>query len=186
LIEKKVISLTNSVFNLKKLSQLLLMEIKKEKYISSLMMNPDNFDKFTELNLPELNLNLRIIARLQENDKLYVRDYKFLEIDNSIFQTITRTIKNMMVDGYNREDIIDYLLFLADQTISISNKLLHKDPSLVHYEASISLDDLVDNIKQSILGLEKLKITYHSNDAIQSRLDTIIQTLNKRVVFLSK
>jgi hypothetical protein len=92
----------------------------------------------------------------------------------------------MMVDGYNREDIIDYLLFLADQTISISNKLLHKDPSLVHYEASISLDDLVDNIKQSILGLEKLKITYHSNDAIQSRLDTIIQTLNKRVVFLSK
>lgn len=160
---------------------------KKEGYISSLMLHQDNMDKFMELNLPEIIINFKVISRLQEYDKLFIRDYKYIEIDNSIIKPISRTIKNMLLDGYNREDIIDYLLFLTDQLILITNKIIQKDETVMVYEGSVNetLEDLVINIKQSLLGFSKLKVIYHNNDAIQSRLDTIIETINKRIHYLS-
>jgi hypothetical protein len=152
------------------------------------MLHQENLEKFSQLNLPEININFKVIARLQENDKLFIRDFKYIEIDNSYIKPISRTIKNMYLAGYNREDIIDFLLFLTDQLICITNKLIAKDETILVYEGSVisALDDLIINIKQSLLGFGKLKVIYHSNDAIQSRLDTIIETLNKRINFLGE
>lgn len=158
----------------------------KESYISSLMIHNDNFKKFYQLSLPEINLNFKVLSRLQDTTKLYIRENKFIEIDNSAIKPITRTIKNMLIDGYNRDDIIDFILFLTDQTISLTNKLANKNKDIILYEGDLNetIENLMMNIKQAIIGLNKLKIIYYNNDAIQTRLETVIETLTKRVIFL--
>ena len=84
-------------------------QIKKveENMITSLMINPSR-ENFSNVTIEEIHLNFKTLSRIKEHDKMYLRDSKFLEVDDSYLQMVSRTVKNAMWNGYNREYVIDF------------------------------------------------------------------------------
>src|SRR4051812_31613107 len=84
---------------------------KKLTSIKSLMLNENNRTVFQSLTLEELRLNYRAISNVNEHNKLWIRENKFLEIDDSY--QITRTFNSYMYYGYCRNDITDFIIHLT-------------------------------------------------------------------------
>lgn len=130
-------------------------------------------EKFLDLSFEEINLNFKTLSRIKEYDKLYLRDLKTLEIDDSIIPSVSRTIKSTFWNGYNRSDVIDFLLHLTEQTMKILDTLISQQ--------SKQLGGIVLEMEQALIGLNKLKITYFSDNSILTRLDMIIDKFDKKI-----
>ena len=139
-------------------------------------------ENFHNITIEEIHLNFKTLSRIKEHDKMYLRDRKFLEIDDSYIQMVSRTVKNVMWIGYNREDIIDFLIHLTNQTIKVCDTLAYSLKA--NYEGKdttkSTLTNLLIDMEQALIGFQKLKITYHNDNAILTRLDIIIDKFDKK------
>jgi hypothetical protein len=158
------------------------LNIIKEDIINSLMINQDR-ELFSTLTLEEIHLNFKTLGRIKEHDKMYLRDLKFLEVDDSYLQIVSRTVKNAVWSGYNREDIIDFLLHLTEQTIKACDILINT--LKCNYEGRENTKNVLTNLlidmEQSLIGLQKIKITYYNDNTILTRLDMIIDKFDKKI-----
>jgi hypothetical protein len=158
------------------------VEKPKEDPNNSLMINQAR-EQFQQLTLEEIHLNFKTLGRIKEHDKMYLRDFKFLEVDDSYIQMVSRTVKNAVWAGYNREDIIDFLLHLTEQTMKSCDVLTSTLKS--NYEGRENTKNVLTNLlidmEQSLIGLQKIKITYYNDNAILTRLDMIIDKFDKKI-----
>jgi hypothetical protein len=160
------------------------IETKKndDNMITSLMINSTR-DNFSNITIEEIHLNFKTLSRIKEHDKMYLRDLKFLEVDDSYLQMVSRTVKNVMWTGYNREDVIDFLIHLTDQTIKTCDALSYSLKSSYDGKENTknTLTNLLIDMEQALMGLQKLKITYYNDNAILTRLDMIIDKFDKKI-----
>lgn len=143
---------------------------------------------FTPLTLDDVNINLKLLARVREHQKLYIKDNKYLEIDTTLMQPISRTINNSLYSGYNRNTIIAFLEHLMKSIFQFSEMIISGTFKSQHNLVFIESKDeiiktLSDNISHSITGINNLKnTTYFYDHNMQTRLEIILENLNKRLL----
>ncbi len=109
----------------------------------------------------ELIINLKVLSKLDKNNKLTTKE-KFLNLQSSYLlpEAISR-----WWNGDNRDESLKFLDNLATKSI----KFLKEN------------NDLLQNIKESLVGLENLKDTYSKCTQTNARLDVIIEKINKGI-----
>ena len=165
--------------------------------------NLDSKKRFTYETLDSLLLDLKIISKIEEGDKICVSENSNLSIDtNSTFmQTLTRWYNND-----SRSATIDYIENTLNNTLFITNLILknetekqlsnkQKKQNLVQ---SISEMNIIENLhfkegnsqllKRFYLeminatdGLKNLKITYQADISISSKIQLIIDKFTNRI-----
>lgn len=119
-----------------------------------------------QINIEEVLINLKMLSRINPNDKLYLED-KLIKIDTpAIGQGIIRWFNE-----YSREKTMEQIDYLSYQIDVYINYLLNKTKRTDN-DNRICQNILVE-ITKAISGLEKLKITYSKDTFIQSKLDMI-------------
>jgi hypothetical protein len=153
----------------------------KNNAITSLMINQTR-DLFVNITIEEIHLNFKTLGRIKEYDKMYLRDGKFLEVDDSYMQSVSRTLKNTIWNGYNREDVIDFLIHLTEQTLKTCDALAHSLKMTMENDGvKNSLTNLLIDMEQALMGLQKMKITYYNDNAILTRMDMVIDKFDKKI-----
>lgn len=109
----------------------------------------------------ELIINLKVLSKLDKNNKLTTKE-KFLNLQSSY---MLPEFLSRWWNGDNRDESLKFLDNLATKSI----KLLKEN------------DDLLQNIKESLIGLENLKDTYSKCTQTNARLDVIIEKINKGI-----
>ena len=109
----------------------------------------------------ELIINLKVLSKLDKNNKLTTKE-KFLNLQSSYMlpEALSR-----WWNGDNRDESLKFLDNLATKSIKFLNEN----------------DDLLQNIKESLIGLENLKDTYSKCTQTNARLDVIIEKINKGI-----
>ena len=155
-------------------SKVLIQEI-KEEIIEQ---------KFIDENI----LNLKIISKIRENDKLLTNN-NLLAIDSPhLFQSVNRWYNNE-----SRTITIDKLNDILDGTFAITKILLdqekrnnNKEKESLEENNSQIFQTFILEMKNSLIGLENLKKTYSEDILISSQLDLLINKLNTKIEKMSK
>jgi len=154
----------------------------------------------------ELFINLKLISKLNPNDKLKIdiNKTKLLSVDNDYLQSITRYYY-----GFDRTITLDFIdklintVFLKTtslkQHIESTNININKNSKKFIEEIKSDIDDNILSQSKIILdpsiellkytselnnvinGLVNLKITYTGDQLIQSKLDYIIENIRTHV-----
>jgi len=142
----------------------------------------EDIQKFIDENI----LNLKIISKIKENDKL-LANKSLLEIDSPhLFQSVNR-----WYNKENRNITIEKLNNILEGTFKITKILLEKEKG---NKEEKSLEDnnsqifqtLILEMKNSLVGLENLKKTYSEDILVSSQLDLLISKLSSRIEKMSK
>jgi hypothetical protein len=127
-------------------------------------------------------LNLKIISKIEENDKIITTD-KLLKIDKpTIFQGVNRWFGNE-----NRDNTLEKLNQIYGDSFDITENLLKNEKDL--QENIKGLEDSNSQIFQkfiieftnSLQGIDNLKKTYKNDTVVLSQLDMISNKLNTRL-----
>ena len=133
-------------------------------------------------------LNLKILSKIKEHDKLSTND-KIIIIDSpSIFQGMTRWI-----NSEGRGVTLERLKEIIDDTLDITEKLLDSEKIKKDYNSR----DLEENNSQifqkfiiemtnCLLGLENLKKTYGEDILIASQIDLLLKKITIRIEKMTK
>ena len=133
-------------------------------------------------------LNLKILSKIKEHDKLCTND-KIIKIDSpSIFQGMTRWI-----NSEGRGVTLERLKEIIDDTLDITEKLLDSEKIKKDYNSK----DLEENNSQifqkfiiemtnCLLGLENLKKTYGEDILIASQIDLLLKKITIRIEKMTK
>ena len=127
-------------------------------------------------------LNLKIISKLEENDKLITTE-KLLKIDKpTLLQGVHRWMGNE-----SRTNTLEMLNQIYENSFNITDSLLDKEK-----ESSENKKELEDSNSQifqkfiieftnSLTGIDNLKKTYKNDILVLSQLDMISNKLNSRL-----
>jgi len=122
---------------------------------------------FDILNYDDVILNLKILSKIKEKEKLIISN-KLFNIDKRYCQPLIRHITDD-----NRNDTIRHInLILLHCFKFIDDNTLEQEKS----------DSLIDELKKSISGLSCLKFTYKDDEVIGSKLDLLIDKIKERVI----
>lgn len=116
-------------------------------------------------------ISLKIMAKLNENDKLVFRNRNIYIQTPSLFTSIIRNFH-----GDNRQDTITGIIQLLNDLDVILNEY-KKNPDLRSQENYIGLFRLKYSTEASMNGIDNLKSTYAQDPVIKSRLESIIERL---------
>tara|TARA_B110000208_G_scaffold191467_1_gene258412 strand:+ start:3536 stop:3958 length:423 start_codon:yes stop_codon:yes gene_type:complete len=123
----------------------------------------DNND-FNILNYDDVILNLKILSKIKEKEKLIISN-KLFNIDKRYIQFIVRTLTDD-----NRNDTIRHINLI----------LLHGfkfiDDEEINDEKKTALKD---EMKRSLSGLSCLKFTYKDDEVIGSQLDLLMDKIKE-------
>lgn len=127
-------------------------------------------------------LNLKIISKLEENDKLITTN-NLLKIDKP---TILQGVHRWM-GSESRTTTLDMLTKIYEDCFNITDNLLDKEKELK--EMKKELEDSNSQIFQkfiieftnSLSGIDNLKKTYKNDVLVLSQLDMISNKLNSRL-----
>ena len=128
--------------------------------------------------------SLKIISNLKEYDKLIINDNKYIDIDNPSYLQFMRRWWN----GRNRLNTLTYLkdfvykdaFIIIDNTLQNEMKNNHNHNFFQHSNHNILQKFLIE-LKNSIRGLQNLKITYNVDVSFKSQLDIIIEEIEFRI-----
>jgi len=147
-----------------------------------LIQEIEDIQKFIDENI----LNLKIISKIKENDKL-LANKSLLEIDSPhLFQSVNR-----WYNKENRNITIEKLNNILEGTFKITKILLEKEKdnkeekSLEDNNSQI-FQNLILEMKNSLVGIENLKKTYSEDILVSSQLDLLIDKLSSRIEKMSK
>ena len=139
--------------------------------------------KFIDENI----LNLKIISKIKENDKLLAHK-NLLEIDSPhIFQSVNRWYNNE-----NRNITIDKLNNILEGTFNITKSILEREKNNKEEKKTLEENNsqlfqtLILEMRNCLTGLDNLKKTYCEDILISSQLDLLINKLNNRVDKMNK
>ena len=128
------------------------------------------------MDINNILLNLEIIKQIKEGDKLAIHilpGSTKLFVDNSTLLSGPKRWYN----GYNREDNIKFVEELVTTIEKTSEIIINGN----HNELAINL---INAIRNSLSGLNNLKITYINDSITIAKLTLIINRLNKIILNL--
>lgn len=159
-------------------------------------------------------INLKTLAKIHNDQKLYLAQSDLLEIDNYYLVPVRRTIYNMFWDGYNREAITAFIDSLI-HSITITAENLIRDfrkarrarrspdprqppknasrpasrpesPQTVNFSDTIEekIRSLDVHVRNSIDGLQNLAITYKDDTKIKAHIDNLVGKLRNLITKL--
>jgi hypothetical protein len=137
--------------------------------------------------LPDIKqvfINLKIISNIREYDKLItISDEKHIEIDNPGYWQFMRRWWN----GRSRQNTISFLkdIIYADAfkiiDMTLENEMREKSVENFFHESNHTiLQKFLHELKNSMKGLQNLKITYNYDVSFKSQLDVIIEEIEFR------
>jgi prefoldin subunit 5 len=139
---------------------------------------PEN--KPEDINITQILTELKFISEIKPTNKL-CHDNLNINIDKSYFPFLSR-----WWNKYNRNDTIDTLEKIYDNTISLLEILVKNQQNQIlfiqKYKNIDLLQELIQHLDNSVDGLNSLKTTYGDDKHIVSRLDTLTKkiTLQKQ------
>ena len=143
----------------------------------------DDMEKLIDLTI----LNLKIISKIKDNDKL-ISNNEIIEIDNpNLLQGLKRWYNNE-----NRTITINKLNNICDATYKISEFLISKEKNKNNKDNILKISNneifqtLIIEMTNTIVGLENLKRTYSRDVLISSNLDIIIKKILNKIDKLNK
>ena len=144
-------------------------------------------DTIEKEGLPDIKvvfINLKIISNIKEYDKLITSENKQINIDIPSYLQFMRRWWN----GRNRQDTLTYLkdfvyrdaFIIIDTTLK--NEISEKQNNNFFGESNHNiLQKFLLELKNSIRGLQNLKITYSTDVSFKSQLDLIIEEIEFRI-----
>ena len=114
--------------------------------------------------IDDIVLNLKMISKIKQNNKLLIIN-KTLHVDQRVLQSVFR-----WYTADNRHDAIDFIT-------SVINHALDNTLSITHpiYDSNKMKEELLSTIP----GLENLSATYKLDNLIVSKIDILIDKINK-------
>ena len=153
-------------------------------------MNSKNFKGITicTKNIEENILNLKIISKIKEHDKLSSQD-KIIKIDPpSMLQGVYR-----WVNAEGRAITLEKLTEIIDESMKITEGLLAREKEIKEQEYldlqennSQIFQNFIIELTGSLLGLENLKKTYGNDINITSELDLLLKKITTRIEKMTK
>jgi hypothetical protein len=123
----------------------------------------DSLDAST---LEKILLNLKMVALIKANDKLYL-DTGLLKIDTpAIMQGISR-----WMNEYSRLKTMEDIDLLINKTNNFVDSNFEKNERTE--EDNRDCQKILVEVSKSVTGIQNLKITYREDTFIQSKLDVI-------------
>ena len=127
--------------------------------------------KENELTADDVFVNLRLISKIEVGNKLVKTD-KYINIDTSYFQSITRWFR-----GANRNDTVKFMSLIFSKAFELTNKLL-EDKSEDSIQTLLRLNS---ELKNSLTGLVNLKQSYANDKLVQSEIDVMMDDIQSRL-----
>ena len=133
-------------------------------------------------------LNLKIISKIKENDKLSSQE-KIIKIDPpSLLQGVYR-----WMNAEGRNITLEKLTEIVNDSMVITEGLLQREKELKENEYldlqennSQIFQNFIIELTNSLLGLENLKKTYHEDINIMSQLDILLKKITTRIDKMTK
>jgi hypothetical protein len=133
-------------------------------------------------------LNLKIISKIKENDKLSSQE-KIIKIDPpSILQGVYRWI-----NAEGRTVTLEKLTEIIDESMKITEDLLAREKELKNNQYldleennSQIFQNFIIELTNCLLGLENLKKTYCNDISIMSKLDLLLKKITTRLDKMTK
>lgn len=133
-------------------------------------------------------LNLKIISKIKENDKLSSQE-KIIKIDPpSILQGVYRWI-----NSEGRSITLEKLTEIINNSMEITEGLLKRENDLKETEYldlqennSQIFQTFIIELTNTLLGLENLKKTYYNDINIMSQLDILLKKITTRIDKMTK
>ena len=165
--------------------------MKKKKLLNKETENETNeFNRIESVNktYDDYILNLKIISKLRDNDKLSIQNEE-LTIDYSYIPFLSRFIRDD-----SRIHTINYLKKfdvelngLIENIMSIDNESNKKlKENKIKESSTDKLLNLSYNLSLSLTGLQKLRITYSNDDYIVSLLEILIGNFELKIRKISE
>jgi len=138
--------------------------------------NNDTSDKIT-FTLDDLHTNLVLISKILPYDKLFINK-NLLNIDNRYLQSIVRWY---FIES--RVRTINFIKNVVDETFNIIDEILKDKEYMTNSSENrdFILQRFTAELKNCIMGLNNLKITYDLDLLIKSQLEVIIENLNNKI-----
>ena len=131
-------------------------------------------------------LNLKIISQIKEKEKLTIKE-ECLSIDkNGFFQGVSRWFSNS-----NRVETLNNIEIIYKSAFNMTKDILKKIKNNEEEQLENSKDfeenptqifqRLSYDLRNSIKGLNNLKITYKNDVSIVTRIDILINNINNHI-----
>jgi hypothetical protein len=127
-------------------------------------------------------LNLKIISKIEENDKLITTD-KLIKIDKpTILQGVHRWF-----GSESRDNTLEMLNQIYENSFDITDILLTKEKDLDENKSELEdsnsqiFQKFIIEFTNSLVGIDNLKKTYKNDILILSQLDMISNKINSRL-----
>ena len=117
--------------------------------------------------IEDVILNLKMIAKIKQNNKLLIIN-KTLHVDQRLLQSVFR-----WYTADSRHDTIDFIT-------GVINHALDNTQSITH--PIFDADKIKEELLSTIPGLENLSATYKLDNLIVSKIDILIDKINKLCV----
>lgn len=131
-----------------------------------------------ELTKEEIFVNLTLIAKIEAGDKLIRnKSDKFLNIDTSYFQFITRWF-----NGVNRTNILAFINLVLRKAFQLNDNIIKEKNNT----DALLLFRLTSDLKNCLNGLNNLKQTYSFDKLVQAEIDVMIDNIRSKLDINSK
>lgn len=129
-------------------------------------------DKKLDFTIDDIFVNLTLISKIEIGHKL-VQNGKYINIDNSYFQSVTRWFY-----GANRNSTLHFINLVLHKAYEIMFELYTQ----LNVQESVQLLLRLNNeLKNSINGLTNLKQTYYYDKLVQSEIDVMIDNIRSKL-----
>ena len=130
-------------------------------------------NEFAKLSIQDIQVNLRLLGDLKEDEKLMINEIRFLMVDNRSLQGVVRWWSD---DSRSRTiDFIDNLILMTKEYCqSIVNKINNKQHTKESFEELLRLHGLLNS---SITGLNRLTVTYGNDKLSRAKIETIVSKI---------
>ena len=130
------------------------------------------------LTVDEMLLNLKILAELKEYDKVITQ--QTIEIDNGgLFQGVRRWFSDESREKTVKRigELFDGIFEFIDKTIREEKSRKGRRRELFDQDTSQLLQRFLVDIKNAIVGIENLRLTYRNDITVRSKLTLLIDKL---------
>lgn len=124
--------------------------------------------EYPKLNFEEIEVNLRFIGDLKEDEKLMIND-KLIQVDQRTLQSVRRWLS-----GDSRKATIDYIDHVINETKELTNAIVENIKNSMEREKNLEKLLKVQGLLTTAQGgLDKLLVTYGDDKMNKSRISMI-------------
>lgn len=147
-------------------------------------------DLLSEESLQSAFTNLRILSKIEVDDKLYYYNNQFVIDKWNYLQPITRWYyaESRETSLKHLQDFIHRVFQLVDLIYSNENGSIEKNyyvelsrPSVFKEESASILVTFINDLKNATVGISNLKQTYKNDITMISALDILIEHIHVRI-----